>query len=238
MTPSDDSFDFRKTSDKPPPEADYYVFADGKEQGPFALAGLCPLIRARIFPRSAQYRIDGISDWAPISELDDEVTVSMPRQHHYGFAYFVLPSLIFSDSGMIKLLTSSSAQTKLTAAWELAGKRVGRGDIVPPGGLAIELLPYGKRSELLLITLPTPRRQTEAYFIAVILPKANLFGSRTGTPRYFLLTHSGIFGENQPEGTLREITKTPTGWANARCEDFVDVLKSSFLTTLHKVCPE
>lgn len=94
MTPSDDSFHFRGAPDKTPPEADYYVFADCKEQGPFALAGLCPLIRAGIFPRSTQYRIDGISDWAPISELDEKTRLgagAMQGERKLGVTWSLVP---------------------------------------------------------------------------------------------------------------------------------------------------
>ena len=236
VIPLDDSFQFRKSSDTSQnDDAEFYILIDGKQQGPFTPTGLCMLIRAGKFPRSAHYRIDGVSNWAPISGLDDEVETRLPRPHHYAFAYRVLPSVIFGPPSIIKSFTQRSSLQKLTDSWRAVGESMHPGNTVPPNGLEIEVLPYSKRSELLLITLPVPRRPLEAYFVAIVVPRANLFGVRRGVARYFLLSHSAIFGENEPEGTVRELL---ADGSNIRCKDFVDALKPTFIAAVHEICPE
>ena len=238
MNTSDDSFEFRKPAgdSEPQDDHDYYVLVDGEQKGPFALAHLCAFLGAGLYPRSAKYRRDDMSEWAPISDLDDEIQVSTPRQHHYQFAYFALPSMVFRDSPVLKTLTGGGARESLVRGWQALGQRFSPADIVPPTGLHAEIVPFTAHRDLLLVTFPTPRRVTEAYFAAILLPKANLFGTRKGTVRYFLLSHSGIFGENRPEGTIREISISSSGFSNSRVQDFVETLRPDFIEALKMRC--
>src|SRR5436190_20078298 len=70
-----------------PQEQQIYLIYDNKQHGPFRVLDVCVLIRAQKIPRDALYWMDGMRGARTIADFDDEVEVTLPRNHHYHFAY-------------------------------------------------------------------------------------------------------------------------------------------------------
>lgn len=113
--------------------------------------------------------------------------------------------------------------------WHIAGREVPAVDKDSPNGLDAELLPFAPGVDLLLITMPMPRRCTEAYFIGIVSPTAH----NVQKIRYFVLSHSDADETHGPaEGCIREIT---ADGRNFRSKDFVEPFKPDFITGVREL---
>lgn len=91
---------------------------------------------------------------------------SKGRRQHYAFAHAVLPRFFYSDP---RLFTSYLAQDKsrfLRFYWDKIGEKFDDpGDRVDGSGLNGEVRLLDNQVQAGLITLPTPQRVPEAYFV-------------------------------------------------------------------------
>ena len=225
FTPGD-----RSPACEQPLEEQIFVIENEKQHGPYNTVGICLLIRMGKVTRDSLYWKAGMVGARPISDFDDDVTVHLPRQHHYGFAYAGLPQLFFTSPKFVIGTLKGNLDQLILWAWNTSGEVYGCGEIDTARGLAAERLPYDSTRTMVLVVMPTPRRETEAYFTAAIVP------ARIGPDspiRYFALSHFGGLGENFPEATLREITATE----NFCVKPLLEASKSDFLDAVKQVCP-
>lgn len=121
-----------------------------------------------------------------------------PRQAYYAFAHQALPEVFFSDPPLLIKTLRENGVTFLQYIWkkmeqyaEVAGEGVSE-------QLSLELTKFDD-ADLALVTLPTPQKRTEAYYIAM------LAGSSSQQPRYLTLEY-GLEMDEQPYTVLGEWT--------------------------------
>ena len=149
------------------------------------------------------------------------------RPHHYRFAYRWMPMLVFSSPMSAAVCRSTKQQ--LLQSWAIAGQEESPNDLDPPNGLDVELLRFAPDTSLLLITMPTPRHATEAYFIGIVFPDRH----DVKQIRYFVLSHSSANEAYGPaEGCVRELT---ADGSNYRSKDFVEPFKDHFIAAIREL---
>ena len=214
----------------PEPPKEVYLVYDNQQHGPYTMDTLFVLQGQGAIPKDALYWRQGIAGARPFSELLDEIKVFHPRQHHYKFAYDWMPTWVFGSEFSHSVCRSTKQQ--LLQSWAIAGKALADGDLDPPTGLDAELCPFGSDTDLLLITMPAPRRNTEAYFIGIVFPRKH----DVSRIRYFILSHSDAnerYGPSGSEGCIRELTADGT---NYRAKDFIEPFKRDFLAAMLELC--
>ena len=214
-------------------DEEIYIIEGSQRDGPFSMKQVCILIRGKKIARDALYWKQGMTNARPISELDDEVTILTPRNHHYHFAYTALPEMLFTSTKFVYNLVSGDPDKPIRWVWDQAAEVYANSDADPSTGLKVERLPYDAQRVLLLVTMPSPHRDTEAYFAAAILPKADAKEPLSIPRRYFVLSHFGGLGEDFPEGRLREVSKE----GNVCVKEMVEPLREDFLNAVKEVCP-
>lgn len=226
---SDDSFTFRQPASDDEPKDEIYLIYAQQQHGPYSL-GMVSLLQAKgTLPKDALYWREGMAGARALADLADEITASSPRPHHYRFAYRWMPMLVFGSP--LSREACHSTKQQLLQSWTIAGQEMAKGDIDSPNGLDAEVLPFTPEADLLLITMPTPRRNTEAYFIGIISPRPH----DVKRIRYFILSHSNaneLHGGGS-EGCIREIT---ADGKNFRAKDFVEPFKDDFIAAIRELC--
>ena len=134
---------------------------------------------------------------------------SMPRQHHYMFAYAVIPSFAFGDPRTAVGLGIKNAKLDVLGdVWRNTLKVCSAKDREEPKGDIVRLTNH----VLLLITMPRPIKVTEAYFVGIMYPRSWLddqtaYHSTEPDLRVFILAMSEAT-DSPDEGTLREAVGT------------------------------
>lgn len=133
--------------------------------------------------------------------------MSQPRQHHYHFAYSVLPSDLFLVDIASILLSRyhEGFLWRLKDLWERMGKQFPIEERVSAESMNLSAHRIGNLHPVILIQMPTPERDLETYFLALVW---------TPELRYFTLGRAPTLPgpEEFPSSTLREVS--PRG--NAR----------------------
>jgi hypothetical protein len=113
-----------------------------------------------------------------------DIVENDPRPHHYRFAHEVLASLA-RDLGpqMLDGDPPEGFGAGLVSLWDDFGGRLPAGERLPSDGLDANLLTLGPH-RLLVVVLPRPAAQAEAYYTAVVQP------ADAGHCRYFTLEHA------------------------------------------------
>jgi len=160
-----------------------------------------------------------ISETTRIDKSDSKSQSELPRMHHYNFAYKALPGLAFADPRVPLGFGNDVPKGSLIKFWDYVGSKLPedeRGSSIGLGGTGG---PYGVDHSTVFITMPRPERKTEAYYVAIVYPRA-WFNSPAHEnsnppapyPVFFLLTVSDVPGSGGVAGaTLRILTKEGHG---------------------------
>jgi hypothetical protein len=160
-----------------------------------------------------------------------------PRRHHYNFAYKALPGLAFADPHVPLAFTSSTfswpdlvasleaggpfgrevANHKLAQFWADAGEKLASHERIADSGLSAIGGEFGPDHVIVLVRMPEPLNETEAYFVALIYPKSwfdkpGAYENSMPDIHCYLLAKSAIptIGAT-PAGTLRVVKKAGHG---------------------------
>jgi hypothetical protein len=139
-----------------------------------------------------------------------------PRMHHYNFAYKALPGLVFADPLVALGFGHDTPEGSLIEFWKYVGTKVPEDKrIIATGLSAIDII-LKPDHVMLMVEMPEPLRDTEAYFVAVIYPKSwlNNPAQENENPdlNYFILAKSEVpASQGDAGGTLRMLTKTGHG---------------------------
>ena len=115
-------------------------------------------------------------------------TMEGPRLHHYMFAHKGIPSLFFYDPEKFLSILSVHADTFLRDFWNKVGESLDKTELVASEGLACEVRKIVNGDVGALITLPPPKRITEAYFVAPVYRPQEL--SKNERSRFFTLEYN------------------------------------------------
>jgi hypothetical protein len=177
-------------------------------------------------------------EWLDITALAQNAAngTQTPRWHHYNFAYKALPGAAFSDPYMPLGLGQDEPKGALKRFWAEVGERFPKDERVSDRGLAASAGKLGQSHCFVLVTMPEPERDTEAYFIAIVYPRdwiedPDAYHNSTPDVRCYLLAKSAIpaAGETH-EGTFRTVTRD---WHGA-VKFGVAVSKESFLSEIQE----
>ena len=126
-----------------------------------------------------------------------------PRPHHHRFAHVALPKMILSGPPrMLELLATPMSTPFLMDIWETVGKEVPKGTRMAPDGLAVTTHNLDKHEKVILVTMPTPQRIGESWFVAFVSkPESRrmLFLKTAGSLRCFTLDHTSEGGTTLTE---------------------------------------
>jgi CheY-like chemotaxis protein len=140
-----------------------------------------------------------------------------PRLHHYQFAYRALAGLAFADPYVTLGLGNDMPEGSLIKLWDYVGTKVSEKERLFADGLkAFELTWTPGKQVILIVELPRPLRDTEAYFVAVAYPQSWFNDAhkenKTLDLRYFILARTEVPGAGGASGgTLRMLTKNGHG---------------------------
>ena len=121
------------------------------------------------------------------------------RAHHYTFAHRYVPAVFASDPSKFMANLARDGMKFIIWMWDRAGQNTPPDDRIAPDGLAETMRKGTQNVEVAIITLPTPEKITEAYFVAAAYhPDINgeLFS------RYFTLEHTIIDLKAGTPGTM------------------------------------
>ncbi len=134
------------------------------------------------------------------------------KSHHWNFVFDALPALFHGQTdGFMKYLDKDGAKF-LKFWWDHVGDRLPEEKRVTPGGLTYEVETIDAKTRLVIITLPSPREDGEAYFVAGIARPERRFAfvRLPTTTMYVLLRDDKVehanktsFGELTPRGNFR-----------------------------------
>jgi hypothetical protein len=95
------------------------------------------------------------------------------RRQHYYFAHNFLRDRVFEHPKLFVDKHREELGTKyLSFLWLIVGEtsKADEDDFIPPDGLRCFPIDIGDEYYGLLVQFPTPKKMTEAYFVAIILP--------------------------------------------------------------------
>src|SRR4051812_36036247 len=118
--PTDDSFTFRETSPGDEVHNQVYLYYSNERHGPYSMVMVALLRTDGTIPKETLYWRQGMTEPRPLVELADVIAASLPRPHHYAFAYKWLPMLVFASP--MSLAVRHSTTHQIQANWGLAGK--------------------------------------------------------------------------------------------------------------------
>jgi hypothetical protein len=160
-----------------------------------------------------------------------------PRRHHYNFAYKALPGLAFADPHVPLAFASSTfswadlvaalesggpfgrevANHKLLQFWNDVGQKLSAQERIADAGLSAVGGEFGPAHTFVLIRMPEPLNDTEAYFVAIVYPKSwfekpGAYDNAIPDLRCYLLAKSSTPGEGgAPAATIRLVKKAGHG---------------------------
>jgi hypothetical protein len=134
-----------------------------------------------------------------------------PRLHHYNFAYRAVPGVAFSDPHVPLGLGQDMPKGALKKFWAQVGERLPSDQRLSDRGLSATGGEFGPHHSIVLITMPEPLIDTEAYFVAIVYPRAwftNHTAYENSKPELqcFILAKSQVPGAGgRSGGTLRVV---------------------------------
>lgn len=162
-----------------------------------------------------------------------------PRKHHYTFAYMALPGLAFAGphvplslssvtyswKDLQELMTSGdpfereAPNRKLAELWAYVGAKLPNHERLTDSGLAAIGGEFGAKHALVLVRLPEPICDTEAYFVALVYPKSwfdapEAYEHAMPSLACYLLAKSSVPGSSGPGATLRVVKRDGHGSVN------------------------
>ncbi len=165
--------------------------------------------------------------------------LKVPRKHHYTFAYKALTGLAFADphvplsfssvtyswKDLQELMTSGdpfereAPNRKLAELWAYAGAKLPNREKLTDSGLSAIGGEFGAKHALVLVRLPEPLCDTEAYFVALVYPKSWFDTPETiehASPDLvcYLLAKSSVPGDSGSGATLRVVKRDGHGSVN------------------------
>lgn len=98
-----------------------------------------------------------------------------PRDHHYTFAYEMLPKLFFSDPSKFIEMISTHKDDYVYFIWKSVGEKWinNDSDIMTPNGLSCAVINAGDDITVAIVKLPPPEVMPEAYFVAMVYNPPN-----------------------------------------------------------------
>ncbi|HEY1016394.1 MAG TPA: hypothetical protein VGE07_27035 [Herpetosiphonaceae bacterium] len=109
---------------------------------------------------------------------------SQVRMQHYLFAHRALPSVTFGQPArMLEVLLGDEAQQMLLNLWEQAGQQAPPSGQVAPRGLGHSLHQLDPLRLLVLVQLPPPQADTEAYFVGLLFETAQPSWAGPSSPK-------------------------------------------------------
>lgn len=92
-----------------------------------------------------------------------------PRRHHYEFGHWVLRFLAHQNpEDFVQLAERGDLAEALTRVWTTLGEKLPVDDRISPAGLATRSCECRGRT-IVLVTMPSARYKTEAYFAALVV---------------------------------------------------------------------
>ena len=173
-----------------------------------------------------------------IDKVDAANLPESPRMHHYNFAYKALPGLVFADPLVALGFGHDTPKGSLIEFWEYVGTKVPEHERINAAGLSAIDIVLKPDHVLLMVEMPEPLRDTEAYFVAVIYPKSWINNpaqeNENPDPNYFILAKSAVpASQGDTGGTLRMLTKTGHGAVKFgvpfNAESFIKEIRSALL---------
>ena len=96
------------------------------------------------------------------------------KNQHLTFSYEALPELFHNDPRSFLTYLRRDKLNFLRFWWNFVGKNVGEKNQVSSEGLDFTIRELENGITLTIITLPTPTKPKEAYYLALVLPKAKV----------------------------------------------------------------
>ncbi|KAF0111784.1 MAG: hypothetical protein FD147_586 [Chloroflexi bacterium] len=131
----------------------------------------------------------------------------------YNFAFEAMPILFHSQtSGFMNHLEKDGIEF-IKFWWNHVGDRMEESKRITPAGITFDVEQIDKNTRLVLITLPTPKEDGDAYFLALIArPEKRFAWVRLPNTAVYVLSrydecqakYQTAFGELSPRGLYRE----------------------------------
>ena len=100
-------------------------------------------------------------------DLEELLSVTRPRRHHYEFAHTALKLIAFSAPGVMReRLGCEDALGRLWRLWDVVGRKLSDDERLNASGLILRRSAIGD-SEFFTIQLPPALRVTEAHFVGI-----------------------------------------------------------------------
>lgn len=176
-----------------------------------------------------------------IEEEKSENPEEKPRMHHYNFAYKALPGLAFADPHVPLGFGDDTPKESLAKFWNYVGSKLPENERVSDAGLFAHDTPFGPDYVIVLVTMPTPLRVSEAYYIAIIYPrswfKSPAYENTKPDLHVFILAKSAVPGaEGTSGGTLRILGKTGHGALQYGVPATVEAFLKEIQTAIQNPC--
>jgi hypothetical protein len=129
----------------------------------------------------------------------------LTKNQHYLFAFEAIPIIFHSETNHFMEYLERDGIKFLQFWWDHVGDRLDQSLHVPFEGIKYEVQAYGKDTQLVMITLPPPMEDLQAYFIALLAKPERRFGPvRIPNTRAFALRR--VDNEDSPHTVVGELT--------------------------------
>lgn len=110
------------------------------------------------------------------------------RPHHVYFAIEALPRTLFADPAQFDRLACATGSSWLAHLWVAAGRDLRSEHRLPPGGLAVTVVPLRDGEPAAVVSLPPTESRHEADYVVVRRParRIRLWGQAPAL-RYFVV---------------------------------------------------
>ncbi|NPV78281.1 MAG: hypothetical protein HPY59_18145 [Anaerolineae bacterium] len=134
------------------------------------------------------------------------------KSHQFNFAFEAIPILFHSQTNRFMEFIERDGLKFLRFWWDHVGDRMDEADRTPFEGMNFEIQQKEKDTKLVIITLPRPRHDQDAYFLALLAkPERRFAWVRLPNTRAFVLQRrdsitpppSTVFGELTPQANFR-----------------------------------
>jgi len=157
--------------------------------------------------------------------------MDIKRSLQYNFAMEAMPILFHSQTSQFMKYLEKDGLKFLQFWWNHVGDRMPEEKRVSPAGMTFEIEVIDEKTKLVIITLPTPKEDRDAYFLGFVArPERRLLWVRLPTTQGYVLfrddgvdqPHKTNFGYLTPNGLFR-----PRGVGlNPTKQDFKRIVKS------------
>jgi len=145
--------------------------------------------------------------------------MSEGKNQHIEFAYYALPEVFRGQTEQFFEYLDRDGVAFLEFWWNQVGNRIGEEYPQDSDGIAYEVKEQEDGTKIVLITLPAPKNDQEAYYIALVHPRQKkTFLKWQNLPRVFSFSLSlkpgnafkTLFGEWTPRGRYVHISSNTT----------------------------